>query len=61
MRNDVYDMASRLEWNSVVSSIWIYKNKSTKKGSWFASERIDYGMIYSIGQTHFSNRGIYRA
>ena len=55
MRNDVYDMVPRLEGKSVVSSIWIYKNKCTKQGSWFASERIDYGMTYSIDQTHFSS------
>ena len=34
----------------VVSSIWIYKNKCTKQGLWFASERIDYDMTYSINQ-----------
>ena len=61
MRNDVYDMVPKPEGNSIVSSIWIYKNKCTKQGSWFSSERIDYGMIYSIDQTHFSSRGIYRA
>ena len=32
----------------IVSSIWIYKNKCTKQGSWFSSERIDYDMTYSI-------------
>ena len=50
MRNDVYDMVSRPEGKSVVSYIWIYKNKCTKQGSWFASERIDYDMTYSIDQ-----------
>ena len=61
MGTDVYDMVSRLEGKSVMSSIWIYKNKCTKQSLWFASERIDYGMIYSIDQTYFSGRGIYRA
>ena len=61
MRNDVYDMVSRPEGKSVVSSIWIYKNKCTKQGSWFVSERIYYGMTYSIDQTHFFGRSIYRA
>ena len=42
MGNDVYDIASRPEGKSVVSSIWIFQNKCTKQGSWFASERIDY-------------------
>ena len=54
-------MVLRLEGMSVLSSIWIYKNKYTKRGSWFFSERIDYGMTYSIDQTHFSSRSIYRA
>ena len=48
MGNDVYDMISRHKGKYVVSSIWIYKNKYTKQGSWFASERIDYDMTYSI-------------
>ena len=61
MRNDVYDMVPRLKGKFIVSSIWIYKNKCTKQGLWFASERIDYGMTYSIDQTHFSSSGIYRA
>ena len=38
-----------------MSSIWIYKNKYTKQGSCFVLERIYYGMIYSIDQTHFSS------
>ena len=50
MGNDVYDMVSRHKGKDVVSSIWIYKNKCTKQGSWFASERIDYGITYSIDQ-----------
>ena len=61
MRNDVYNIISRPEGKSIVSSIWIYKNKCTKQGSWFVLERIEYGMIYSIDQTHFPSRGIYRA
>ena len=55
MRKDVYDMVSRPEGKSVVSSIWIYKRKCTKQGLWFVSERIDYGMTYSIDQKHFSS------
>ena len=50
MGNDVYDMISRHKRKYIVSSIWIYKKKCTKKGSWFASERIDYDMTYSIDQ-----------
>ena len=50
MGNDVYDMISRHKGKYVVSSIWIYKNKCTKQGSWFSSERIDYDMTYSIDQ-----------
>ncbi len=50
MGNDVYDMISRHKGKYIVSSIWIYKNKCTKQGSWFASERIDYDMTYSIDQ-----------
>ena len=50
MGNDVYDMVSRTKGKSVVSSIWIYQNKCTKQGSWFALERIDYDMTYSIDQ-----------
>ena len=50
MGNDVYDMISRHKGKYVVSSIWICKNKCTKKESWFASERIDYDMTYSIDQ-----------
>ena len=50
MGNDVYDMISRHKGKYVVSSIWIYKNKCTKQGSWLASERIDYDMTYSIDQ-----------
>ena len=61
MRNDVYDMVPRPEGKFAVSSIWIYKNKSTKQVSWFVLERIDYGMTYSIDQTHFFSRSIYRA
>ena len=61
MGNNVYDMVLRPEGKSVVSSIWIYKNKCTKKGLWFVSEIIVYGMTYSIDQTHFSSRNIYRA
>ena len=61
MRNDVYDMVLRPEGKSVVSSIWMYKNKCTKKGLWFVSEIIDYGMTYSIDQTHFFSRSIYQA
>ena len=52
MGNDVYDIVPRLKVNSVVHSIWIYKNKYMKQGSWFVLERIDYGMTYSIDQTH---------
>ena len=48
MGNYVYDMVPRPKGNSIVSSIWIYKNKCTKKGSWFSLEIIDYDMIYSI-------------
>ena len=48
MGNDVYDMVPAPEGKFTVSYIWIYKNKYTKKGSWFVSERIDYGMTYSI-------------
>ena len=44
-----------------MSSIWIYKKKCTKQGSWFVSERINYGMTYSIDQTHFFSRSIYQA
>ena len=55
MGNDVYDMVPRPEGKFVVSSIWIYKNKCTKQGLWFVSKRIDYGMTYSIDQTHFSS------
>ena len=55
MGNDVYDMVPRPEGKSIVSSIWIYKNKYTKQGSWFVSKRIDYGMTYSIDHTHFSS------
>ena len=54
-------MILRPEGKYVVSSIWIYKNKYTNKGSCFVSERIYYGITYSIDQTHFSNRSIYRA
>ena len=50
MGNDVHDMISRHKGKYIVSSIWIYKNKCTKKGSWFSSERIDYDMAYSIDQ-----------
>ena len=50
MGNDVYDMISRHKGKYVVSSIWIYKNKCTKRGSWFSPERIDYDIIYSIDQ-----------
>ena len=50
MGNDVYNMISIHKGKYVVSSIWIYKNKYTKQGSWFASERIDYDMTYSIDQ-----------
>ena len=60
MRNDVYDMVPRLGGKSVVSSIWIYKNKCTEQGLWFVSERIDYGMTYSTDHTHFFSRSIYR-
>ena len=48
MGNGVYDMISINKGKYVVSSIWIYKNKCTKQGSWFASEIIDYDMTYSI-------------
>ena len=61
MGNYVYDMVPRPEGNSIVSSIWIYKKKYTNKGSWFGSERIEYGMAYSIDQKNFSNRSIYQA
>ena len=54
--NDVYNMIMRPEGKSVLSSIWIYKNKFTKQGSWFVSERIYYGMTYSNEQTNFSNK-----
>ena len=50
MGNDVYNMISRHKGNYLVSSIWIYKNKYTKQGSWFALERINYDMTYSIDQ-----------
>ena len=56
MGNDFYDMVPRLEGNFVVSSIWIYKNKYTNQGLWFVSKIIDYGMTYSIDQTHFSSK-----
>ena len=42
--------ASRHKMKYVISSIWIYKNKCTKQGSLFSSERIDYDMTYSIDQ-----------
>ena len=61
MGNDVYDMILRPKGKSVVSSIWIYKNKYTKKCSWFVLERIDYSMTWSYEPTHFSSRIIYRA
>ena len=61
MGNDVYDMVPRPERKSVVSSIWIFNNKYTKQSPWFVSEIIDYGMTYSIDQTHFSSRSIYQA
>ena len=48
-------MASRPEGKFVVSSIWIYKNKYTKQGSWFVLEIINYSMTYSIDQIHFSS------
>ena len=54
-------MVPRPEGKSVVSSIWIYNNKCTKQDLWFVSERIDYGMTYSIDQTHFFSRSIYQA
>ena len=60
MGNDVQDMILTPEGKFVVSSIWIYKNKYTNKGSWFVTERIYYVMTYSIEQTHFSSRSIYR-
>ena len=50
MGNDVYDMILRHKWKYIVSSIWIYKNKSTKQGLWFALENIDYDMTCSIDQ-----------
>ena len=50
MGNDVYDMILRHKEKYVVSSTWIYKNKCTKKGSWFASKRIEYDMTCSIDQ-----------
>ena len=53
-------MILRPEGKSIVSSIWIYKKKCTKKGLWFVSERIYYGMTYSIDQTHFFSRSIYQ-
>ena len=59
--DDVYDMVSRPEEKFVVSSIWIYKNKCTKQGLWFVSERIDYVLTYSIDHTHFFDRSIYQA
>ena len=46
-------MVPRPEGKSVVSSIWIYKNKYTKQGLWFVLKGIDYGMTYAIDQTHF--------
>ena len=61
MGNGVYDMVLRPEGKSVVYSILIYKNKCTNQGLWFVSERIDYGMTYSIDQTHFFSRSIYQA
>ena len=48
--NDVYDMILRHNRKYIVSSIWIYKNKCTKKGSWFSLERIDYDMTDCIDQ-----------
>ena len=48
-------LVPRHEGKFVVSSMWIYKIKYTKQGLWFVSERIDYGMTYSIDQTHFFN------
>ena len=53
-------MSRRPKGKSVVSSIWIYKNKYTNQGSWFFSKRIDNGMTYSINQTHFPSRSIYQ-
>ena len=50
MGNDVYNVISRHKGKYVVSSIWIYNNKCTKKGSSFSSERINYEMTYSIDQ-----------
>ena len=61
MGNDVYNMILRHKGKYAVSSIWIYKNKCTNKGLWFVSERIDYGMTYSIDQTHLFSRSIYQA
>ena len=61
MRNDVYVMVLRPEGKFVVSSIWIDKNMYTKQFLWFVPERIDYGMTYSIDQTHFFSRSIYQA
>ena len=60
MRNDVYDMVPRPEVKFFVSSIWVYKKKCKNQGLWFVSERIDYGMTYSIDQTHFFSRSIYQ-
>ena len=48
MGNDVYDMILIREGKSVMYSIRIYKNKYTKKGSWFVSKIIYYGMTYSF-------------
>ena len=50
MGNDVYDMVSRPKGKFAVSSIWIYKNKCTKKSSLVAFETIDYDMRYSINK-----------
>ena len=46
--NDVHDMISIHKGKYVVSSTWIYKNKCTKKGSWFSSQIIDHDMAYPI-------------
>ena len=59
MGNDVYDMVPIPKGKSVVSFIWIYKNKCAKHGLWFVSERIGYGTTYSIDKTHFFSRSIY--
>ena len=61
MGNDVYDMVPRHEGKFIAYSIWIYKNKCTKQGLWFVSERIDYGGTYSIDQIHLFSRSIYEA